>query len=61
VAALGGLVIYAAVRLIDVQEFRRLWRFRKREFLIAIERAGFAAPIMRELMLVEQEITERPQ
>lgn len=36
VAALGGLVIYAAVRLIDVQEFRRLWRFRKREFLIAI-------------------------
>lgn len=35
-AALGGLVIYAAIRLIDVREFRRLWRFRKREFLLAI-------------------------
>ena len=34
---------------------------RQREFLIAIERAGFAAPIMRELMLVEQEIAECPQ
>lgn len=34
-AALGGLVIYAAVRLIDIAEFRRLWRFRHREFLIA--------------------------
>lgn len=35
VAALGGVVVYAAIRLIDVSEFRRLWRFRKREFLIA--------------------------
>jgi high affinity sulfate transporter 1 len=35
-AALGGLVIYAAIRLVDVQEFRRLWGFRRREFLIAI-------------------------
>lgn len=35
-AALGGLVIYAAIRLIDIQEFRRLWNFRRREFLIAI-------------------------
>jgi high affinity sulfate transporter 1 len=35
-AALGGLVIYAAVRLVDIEEFRRLWRFRRREFLIAI-------------------------
>jgi SulP family sulfate permease len=34
-AALGGLVIYAAIRLIDVQEFRRLWTFRRREFLLA--------------------------
>ncbi len=34
-AALGGLVIYAAVRLVDVREFRRLWRFRQREFLMA--------------------------
>lgn len=35
-AALGGLVVYAATRLVDVQEFRRLWRFRRREFLLAI-------------------------
>ncbi len=35
-AALGGLVIYAAIRLIDVGEFRRLWAFRRREFLLAI-------------------------
>jgi SulP family sulfate permease len=34
-AALGGLVIYAAIRLIDIQEFRRLWAFRRREFLLA--------------------------
>ena len=35
-AALGGVVIYAAIRLIDVDEFRRLWAFRRREFLLAI-------------------------
>ncbi|MBK9739207.1 MAG: sulfate permease [Actinobacteria bacterium] len=34
-AALGGLVIYAAIRLIDIAEFRRLWAFRRREFLLA--------------------------
>ena len=36
VAALGGLVTYAAIRLIDIAEFRRLWEFRKREFGLAI-------------------------
>ncbi len=35
VAALGGLVIYAAVRLIDIAEFRRLARFRRRELMLA--------------------------
>lgn len=35
-AALGGVVVYAAIRLIDVAEFRRLWRFRRREFALAI-------------------------
>ncbi len=34
--ALGGLVVYAATRLVDVGEFRRLWRFRRREFLLAV-------------------------
>lgn len=35
-AALGGVVVYAAIRLIDVGEFRRLWAFRRREFFLAI-------------------------
>ncbi len=35
-AALGALVIYAATRLIDVAEFRRLARFRRSELVIAL-------------------------
>ena len=35
-AALGAVVVYAAVRLVDVAEFRRLARFRSSEFLIAV-------------------------
>jgi MFS superfamily sulfate permease-like transporter len=35
-AALGGVVVYAAIRLIDIGEFRRLWAFRRREFFLAI-------------------------
>ncbi len=35
-AALGAVVVYAAVRLVDLPEFRRLARFRTSEFLIAI-------------------------
>lgn len=35
-AALGALVIYAALLLIDVDGFRRLWRFRRSEFWLAI-------------------------
>ena len=34
-AALAGLVVYAALRLVDVPELRRLWRFRRMEFLLA--------------------------
>ncbi len=36
VAALGGIVIYAAARLIDIAEFRRLARFRRRELVLAL-------------------------
>ena len=43
VAALGGLVIYAATRLVDVSEFRRLWSFRRREFALAV---GAAASVL---------------
>ena len=35
-AALGALVVYAAVRLIDVAEFKRLGRFRRREQVLAL-------------------------
>lgn len=35
-AALSGLIIFAAVQLIDVRGFRRLWSFRRREFALAL-------------------------
>ena len=35
-AALGALVVYAALRLIDVSEFKRLGRFRRRELVLAL-------------------------
>ena len=35
-AAMGALVVYAALRLIDVSEFRRLARFRRSELVIAL-------------------------
>ena len=35
-AALGALVVYAALRLIDVSEFKRLARFRHSEFVLAL-------------------------
>ena len=35
-AALGSVVVYAALRLIDVREFRRLAGFRRSELLIAL-------------------------
>jgi sulfate permease, SulP family len=35
-AALGAIVVYAAVRLIDVQAFRQLAAFRRSEFMLAL-------------------------
>ena len=35
-AALSGLIIFAAVQLIDIRGFRRLWAFRRREFALAL-------------------------
>lgn len=35
-AALGAIVVYAATRLVDVPGFRRLARFRRSEFLLAL-------------------------
>lgn len=39
-AVLGAIVVYAAVRLIDLAGFRRLWSFRPEEFLLAIAALG---------------------
>ena len=39
-AALGGVVVYAASRLIDVAEFRRLARFRRSELLLSLATTG---------------------
>ena len=38
-AALGAVVVYAATRLVDVAEFRRLLRFRHSEFALAVATA----------------------
>jgi high affinity sulfate transporter 1 len=35
-AALGAIVIYAALRLIEWAEFKRLWRYSRAEFAVAI-------------------------
>ena len=39
-AALGALVVWAALRLIEVAEFRRLARFRRSELVLAMVTAG---------------------
>ena len=36
VAALGAVVVYAAIRLVDVPEFRRIARFRRSEAVLAL-------------------------
>jgi high affinity sulfate transporter 1 len=35
-AALGAIVIFAATRLIEISEFKRLWQFRKTEWGLAV-------------------------
>jgi len=35
-AALGAVVFYAAGKLVSIPDFRRLWAFRRREFVLAI-------------------------
>ena len=35
-AALGGLVVFAAFRIVDVQGFRWLWHFRRSEFWLGV-------------------------
>jgi SulP family sulfate permease len=35
-AALGAVVFYAAGKLVSIPEFRRLWRFRRREFILVV-------------------------
>lgn len=35
-AALGALVVYAGLRLIEIPEFKRLYKFRRSEFVLAV-------------------------
>ncbi len=46
--ALGGLVAYAALKLVDIREFRRLFKFRHREFYLAI--AATAAVLVFDIL-----------
>jgi SulP family sulfate permease len=47
-AALGAIVVFAAVRLIDVAEFRRLAAFRRSELLLAL--AAFAGVLIVDIL-----------
>jgi MFS superfamily sulfate permease-like transporter len=47
-AALGGIVIYAAWRLIDLQGVRRLWRFRTTELGLAV--AAFVGVLLFDVL-----------
>ena len=40
VAALGAVVIYAATRLVDIAELRRIARFRRSEFVLSLATTG---------------------
>ena len=46
--ALGGLVVYAATKLVDIKEFRRLFGFRHREFYLAV--AATAAVLIFDIL-----------
>ena len=39
-AALGGLVVFAAYKIVDIAEFRWLWNFRRSEFWLGIATAA---------------------
>lgn len=48
-AALGGLVVFAALRIVDFAEFRWLWHFRRAEFWLGI--AAFGAVLTLDLLV----------
>nr|WP_233130228.1 sulfate permease [Synechococcus sp. 1G10] len=48
-AALGAIVIYAALRLIDIPEFRRLRRFKLSEFRLAL--VTFAGVLLTDILV----------
>jgi SulP family sulfate permease len=47
-AALGAIIIYAATRLIDVAEFKRIARFRRSELVLAL--AAFAGVLVMNIL-----------
>jgi MFS superfamily sulfate permease-like transporter len=48
-AALGAIVIYAALRLIDIPEFRRMRRFKQSEFRLAL--ITFAGVLLTDILV----------
>jgi sulfate permease, SulP family len=48
-AALGGLVVFAAVKIVQFDEFRWLWNFRRSEFWLGI--AAFVAVLTLDLLV----------
>ena len=49
IAALGALVVYAATRLINLAEYRRLARFRRSELILALATAAAVLGLRRAL------------
>jgi sulfate permease, SulP family len=47
-AALGALIVYAAIRLVDIGEFRRIARFRRSELILSI--AAFAGVLSMNIL-----------
>jgi high affinity sulfate transporter 1 len=48
-AALGGLVVFAAVKIVEVNEFRWLWNFRRTEFWLGV--ATFVSVLTLDLLV----------
>jgi SulP family sulfate permease len=48
-AALGGLVVFAAVKIVHFDDFRRLWHYRRSELWLAV--AAFVAVLTLDLLI----------
>jgi sulfate permease, SulP family len=57
-AALGAVVVFAALKLIDFAEFRRIARFRRSELLLAL--ATTAAVLIFDVLYSRSAASHRP-